>query len=341
MKLLLLVFVVSSAAALETYTETRDITDSAGTTFSCLYTIVYDATRKVVYRRQSSVKCDPDTNGKQTTEEIIIAEAGMSVAVTYRPRKGKTWIKKMAVSEWLKYLVEGDFVQSSPPPSNDWHYVTIRAQNGSENLFTWKNRAGVEWDLILVEEESSGVFKFQVGENCPYNTEEHGYAEARLFTNNTIEIEGPHGTYTKQTSGEMMSLSATCDDVMTVYFDGEATHFTSSNWNWGATSFYSIPAGTKVLAISCLNLGGAYGILASISTGVSTSAHWSCSNTWIDGWTRPDFGFPQNSYPFPNAKSLGHNGVGPWGTRPGIQIGATWIWSQSGTSWAGCRINIG
>merc|ERR1712233_252813 len=65
MKLLLLVFVVSSAAALETYTETRDITDSAGTTFSCLYTIVYDATRKVVYRRQSTVKCDPDTNGKQ------------------------------------------------------------------------------------------------------------------------------------------------------------------------------------------------------------------------------------------------------------------------------------
>merc|ERR1712233_171889 len=101
MKLLLLVFVVSSAAALETYTETRDITDSAGTTFSCLYTIVYDATRKVVYRRQSSVKCDPDTNGKQTTEEIIIAEAGMSVAVTYQPRKGKTGIKKTVVSEYV------------------------------------------------------------------------------------------------------------------------------------------------------------------------------------------------------------------------------------------------
>merc|ERR1712112_760676 len=101
MKLLLLLFVISSAAALETYTETRDITDSAGTTFSCLYTIVYDATRKVVYRRQSSVKCDPDTNGKQTTEEIIIAEAGMSVAVTYQPRKGKTGIKKTVVSEYV------------------------------------------------------------------------------------------------------------------------------------------------------------------------------------------------------------------------------------------------
>merc|ERR1711936_216762 len=100
MKLLLLVFFISSAAALETYTETRDITDSAGNTFSCLYTIVYDASRKVVYRRQSSVQCDPDTNGKQTTEDIIIAEAGMNVAVTYQPRTGKTGIKKTAVSEY-------------------------------------------------------------------------------------------------------------------------------------------------------------------------------------------------------------------------------------------------
>merc|ERR1712183_832532 len=100
MKLLLLVFVISSAAALETYTETRDITDSAGNTFSCLYTIVYDASRKVAYRRQSSVQCDPDTNGKQTTEDIIIADAGMSVAVTYQPRTGKTGIKKTVVSEY-------------------------------------------------------------------------------------------------------------------------------------------------------------------------------------------------------------------------------------------------
>merc|ERR1719348_370269 len=100
MKLLFFVFVLASAAALETYTETRDITDSAGNTFSCLYTIVYDPSRKVVYRKQSSVQCDPDTNGKQTVEDIIIAEAGMSVAVTYQPRKGKTGIKKTVVSDY-------------------------------------------------------------------------------------------------------------------------------------------------------------------------------------------------------------------------------------------------
>jgi len=114
MKLLLLVFVISSAAALETYTETRDITDSAGTSFSCLYTIVYDASRKVVYRQQSSVQCDPDTNGKQTTEDIIIAEAGMSVAVTYQPRPGKTGIKKTVVSDYTAPTTEAAPTTAAP-----------------------------------------------------------------------------------------------------------------------------------------------------------------------------------------------------------------------------------
>jgi len=101
MKLLFFVFVLASAAALETYTETRDITDSAGNTFSCLYTVVYDPSRKVVYRRQSTVHCDPNTNGKQTTETIIIAEAGMSVDVTYQPRTDKHMPKKTAVSDYV------------------------------------------------------------------------------------------------------------------------------------------------------------------------------------------------------------------------------------------------
>merc|ERR1711962_851944 len=102
MKLLFcFIFVLASAGALETYTETRDVTDSAGNTFSCLYTIVHDPSRKVVYRRQSTVHCDPNTNGKQTTETIIIAEAGMSVDVTYQPRTDKHMPKKTAVSDYV------------------------------------------------------------------------------------------------------------------------------------------------------------------------------------------------------------------------------------------------
>ena len=49
--------------------------------------------------------------------------------------------------------------------SNDWHYVTISKRN--ENVFTWKNKAGVEWHLILAREESGGVVKFKVGGKCP------------------------------------------------------------------------------------------------------------------------------------------------------------------------------
>merc|ERR1711962_689830 len=102
MKLLFcFIFVLASAGALETYTETRDVTDSAGNTFSCLYTIVHDPSRKVVYRRQSTVHCDPNTNGKQTTETIIIAEAGMSVDVTDQPRTDKHMPKKTAVSDYV------------------------------------------------------------------------------------------------------------------------------------------------------------------------------------------------------------------------------------------------
>ena len=52
--------------------------------------------------------------------------------------------------------------------SNDWHYVSISKRN--ENVFNWKNKAGVEWHLILDGEESGGVVKFKVGGNVPSTT---------------------------------------------------------------------------------------------------------------------------------------------------------------------------
>ena len=114
-------------------------------------------------------------------------------------------------------------MQTSPEASNSWHYVSISRQKRSLNFFTWKNKAGVKWDLIFVEEESSGVFKFKVGENSPYNTEEHGYTEARLFVKNTTtEIKGPHGMYTKQTAntlGEDRSLITNSIQYKTLLID--------------------------------------------------------------------------------------------------------------------------
>merc|ERR1711934_124680 len=91
--------------------------------------------------------------------------------------------------------VEGDYVQSSPPASNDWHYVSISKKE--ENVFTWKNKAGVEWDLVLSGEESGGV-SFKVGDKCLYKKD--GYTEALLSARgDSIEIEGPEGSmFTKE-----------------------------------------------------------------------------------------------------------------------------------------------
>ena len=57
------------------------------------------------------------------------------------------------------------YIQVHTSHSNDWHYVTISKRN--ENVFTWKNKAGVEWHLTLAGEESGGEVKFKVGGKCP------------------------------------------------------------------------------------------------------------------------------------------------------------------------------
>merc|ERR1712240_708942 len=98
-----------------------------------------------------------------------------------------------------KELVEGDYVQTLPQASNDWHYVKITAQPGSDKAFLWRNKAGVEWELVLIDEKETenGVpmLVFKVGEDCLY--QQNGYTQARLFVKwDKIEIEGPHGLYT-------------------------------------------------------------------------------------------------------------------------------------------------
>merc|ERR1711962_1091393 len=103
-------------------------------------------------------------------------------------------------STGVKEKVEGDYEQTSPPSSNDWHFVKITAKPGSDKVFIWKNKAGVTWELILTNmEENFGVLLlvFKVGEDCPYV--QLGYTQARLFVReDRIEIEGPHGIYTKK-----------------------------------------------------------------------------------------------------------------------------------------------
>merc|ERR1711872_911816 len=90
-------------------------------------------------------------------------------------------------STGIKEKVEGDYEQTSPPSSNDWHFVKITAKPGSDKVFIWKNKAGVTWELILTNMENDGVVVFKVGEDCPYM--QLGYTQARLFVReDKIEI---------------------------------------------------------------------------------------------------------------------------------------------------------
>merc|ERR1719209_2630006 len=112
----------------------------------------------------------------------------------------KPFSSRPTPSTGVKKKVEGDYEQTSPPSSNDWHFVKITAKPGSDKVFIWKNKAGVAWELILTNmEENFGVLLlvFKVGEDCPYV--QLGYTQARLFVReDKIEIEGPNGIYTKK-----------------------------------------------------------------------------------------------------------------------------------------------
>ena len=53
--------------------------------------------------------------------------------------------------------MEGDYERTSPPSSNNRHFVTIRATPGSDNVFTWRNKEGDQGELLFVKAEENGA----------------------------------------------------------------------------------------------------------------------------------------------------------------------------------------
>ena len=53
--------------------------------------------------------------------------------------------------------MEGDYERTSPPSSNDRHFVTIRAKPGSDNVFTWRNKDGDQGQLLFTKAEENGA----------------------------------------------------------------------------------------------------------------------------------------------------------------------------------------
>merc|ERR1712212_1213719 len=102
MQLLLAFLTFSSAAlALDTYTETRDVTDAAGNNFTCEYSLVYDSSSAKVYRQQSGVACQPNVNGKQTIEDVVIKAINKTATDTYTVKQDKTGISKIALADYI------------------------------------------------------------------------------------------------------------------------------------------------------------------------------------------------------------------------------------------------
>merc|ERR1719431_2370460 len=101
MKGLLLALALSQASALETYTETRDVTDNGGRVFSCTYSLAYDPDTAKVYRLQSAVSCQPNVNGKQTIEDVDILAINKTATVTYTVKKDLTGITKIVLADYV------------------------------------------------------------------------------------------------------------------------------------------------------------------------------------------------------------------------------------------------
>ena len=53
--------------------------------------------------------------------------------------------------------MEGDYERTSPPSSNNRHFVTIRAKPGSDNVFTWRNKDGDQGQLLFTKAEENGA----------------------------------------------------------------------------------------------------------------------------------------------------------------------------------------
>ena len=82
------------------------------------------------------------------------------------------------------------------------------------------------------------------------------------------------------------TVYAACDDELTVYADGDVL---IENSIWEISKEAVIPIDTVVLGIKCKDLGGLFGIVASLSNGLITDDSWFCSSTEVPGWNLPGF----------------------------------------------------
>ena len=93
------------------------------------------------------------------------------------------------------------------------------------------------------------------------------------------------------------TIAATCDDEISVYFDGEKALEGNSPFTVYTAA---VPAATKVIGIACKDIGGHYGLVASTDDGIVTDDTWVCSSKHVEGWNKPGFQDTNNDFSLPS-----------------------------------------
>ena len=91
------------------------------------------------------------------------------------------------------------------------------------------------------------------------------------------------------------TLKINCDDSLRLFIDGKMMEDPSGNMaKWNRVSTFVIPSTTRVIAATCVDVGGWYGFTASATDSNGrdvfvTDESWKCSTSTGDGWETLDF----------------------------------------------------
>ena len=139
-----------------------------------------------------------------------------------------------------------------------------------------------------------------------------------------------------QITGNAVVLKVTCDDIMTLYVDGNPQ--SAANLEiYNVQSTIVMPNGYEVIAIKCVNMGGDKGLLASAENYrgelvLLSDRTWKCSSVFEPGWNQIDF--ETSSGNWQSATDLGEKS---WSVSGQISPYASWIWTKEGGSTIYCR----
>ena len=281
----------------------------------------------------TQAETEGDTSTAEATEaETTIADVTEAETTTAEVTVAETTTTEVTEAETITAEVtDADTTtQSETEGDTTTSEATVAETTTAEGTKTDTTTAEATESESTTQAETEGSTTTDVTEGKSTTAEA---TEADTATAAATEAE----TTTAMTS----TLYATCDNFMRIYFDGrlvfedENYGTVSRPWKWTITTSLRIPTGTKVIGISCLDAGGAKGIIASTSNGLKTDTNWLCTSQSVGDWAMPN-----STAHFQNSVTVGRNGDNPWGNRQGISGSAEWIWVPGGSEWAACKTTL-